>query len=459
MPDFETPSFESNKPAKEKGELKVERTDFYIENPPRQPKQEIATYIESKGIEGIRVPRRYSLEEAIEVSHTSPVIFRTEHPDEYAGASGVGSSVVYGPEANLQSIEDVLGRLAIVNEEEVKEHYRPAREPKLSELTSGTAPVDDPIVDQKYSELSYSAWEVIPGINKTIYRDDVVPNKFHILSGWSKTDDSGEEASVSNYMQVVNGEIVFESGEKADPELTKANLGLIGMYVDITNLERFQTGHSSIMEFQQSSREEDRGQQYFLQIHRGRDGAQVDFELQEMPPGYHCIANVRGSTPPEGIQVEFLINTFNKDPRHPERCSYYRQDYLQTKQDPRKAKVVVTKTSLEMLAGNYAMSHFRTDVLTKPELVLFPDKKLPFSNRLYDFKFHEVSQEFEIRYLEENGRRVRMIDQVFNAHVISDGKKAYISEPQSVVFRFWDKAVDQYIDLKMDMDGNIINSD
>ena len=64
--------------------------DYYLQNPPQQPKREIAEYVESQGI---LVPRRFAnLQEAR--ASGLPLIARSEHPQDYAGASGIVESRV-----------------------------------------------------------------------------------------------------------------------------------------------------------------------------------------------------------------------------------------------------------------------------------------------------------------------------------------------------------------------------
>ena len=69
-----------------------EREDYFLQHPLKQPKAEIATYVESFGIP---VPKRYSTaEEAFTaVSGEGKIIVRSEHPLEYEGVSGMFESV------------------------------------------------------------------------------------------------------------------------------------------------------------------------------------------------------------------------------------------------------------------------------------------------------------------------------------------------------------------------------
>lgn len=64
------------------------RVDQFLENPPKHPKREIADYVEQNGI---LVPERFQgLEQALDyVKSGGEVIVRSEHPQEYNGASGL----------------------------------------------------------------------------------------------------------------------------------------------------------------------------------------------------------------------------------------------------------------------------------------------------------------------------------------------------------------------------------
>lgn len=63
----------------------IKSADFYLNNPPRQPKREVGDYVEANGI---LVPRRFvNLDQAL--SSGKPFIVRSEHPQEYAGVSGL----------------------------------------------------------------------------------------------------------------------------------------------------------------------------------------------------------------------------------------------------------------------------------------------------------------------------------------------------------------------------------
>src|SRR5688572_21954529 len=75
--------------------------DYFLDNPPLQPKSEIADYVEACGI---LVPKRYvNLKEAL--ASNKPFIIRSEHPQDYAGASGVLESIDIGKDKIEEAVK------------------------------------------------------------------------------------------------------------------------------------------------------------------------------------------------------------------------------------------------------------------------------------------------------------------------------------------------------------------
>ena len=72
---------------------RIEAKDRFLENPPRQPKKEIADMLESRGI---LVPQRFEgLGDALEaVRQGREIVVRSEHPQEYVAAAGLLDSYV-----------------------------------------------------------------------------------------------------------------------------------------------------------------------------------------------------------------------------------------------------------------------------------------------------------------------------------------------------------------------------
>ncbi len=81
------------------------RSDWFLENPPQQPKREIALYVSSQGVQ---VPTLFEgIDEALESGRE--FIIRSEHPQEYQGMSGVLQS-------HLVSKEDLVFTKNLIDE-------------------------------------------------------------------------------------------------------------------------------------------------------------------------------------------------------------------------------------------------------------------------------------------------------------------------------------------------------
>ncbi len=426
---------------KNKAEQKP-KVDWFLNNPPVQPKLEIAGYIESANIDGLKIPQRYSFGDGYELSGEREIIFRTEHPDEYAGDSGVGDSYKYGPESRPDTLEELQEDLRNKNEKKIKNHYI-----QLDE---------DP--ESKFEQSSYSAWEYIPGVNKTVFRDDVISGKYHVFSSW--TDEEAKEknqfSSRGNYMQIENGEVIFEGGHGNSEELRLNNMRLAEFYEQINALEKFDNEHSPIMEFQESEISGET-EYYFLQTHRGRNRSERDFILEDERDGYILVNQVRGKTPPEGIHV-FFESYKIKIPEGVERRSSFNKDgYGHVPlRNMREIEVVLATKNLEKRTDDISISHYENNTIMKPKLVLFPEERINYGD-VIDIHDEETfdSLQFQKDYLKENGVRIRPIDFSYHAHVISDGRKAFISEPDYAVHRFHDRKNELLVEVKITKDKEV----
>ena len=258
-------------------------------------------------------------------------------------------------------------------------------------------------------------------------------------------------------MQIEEGKVIFKSGDDIDETHISNNIALTTIYNDICSLEKFSDTHSAIIEFQESTSTSDPGQHYFLQTHRGREQTSVNFEL-DIPEGYIEIKDVRGATGSAGIAVDMLLaSVLSRTPKELEpRSSYFGIDYLQRNQDPRKASVIITKTSLHSIASNHKYSHFNVDILTKPQLVLFPETKINLIPQLLTPEAEKAIYEYELNYLETEKGRLRLIDYSTNVHVISDGRKACMSMPCTLIVRFFDAATNTPVTLEVQPDGSSV---
>lgn len=320
-------------------------SDFWLENANlRQPKREVADYVESQGI---LVPRRFdSLEEAMfHVRDHGTILLRSEHPDEYDGPSDllgsyrVDSERITRGRVELAEIENALGRWNLDIDNEIPKWLRnPAsysnpkrpgfkapgssqvlgiilggldnRDPqivldRLSEFQKHSSPVNyysgvkGLTPDQLMADASFSFWEYKPGINLTVVADDAIDGQYHTFA---KSDRLYHTKGYEGYIGKENGELVRHHGRLKAKDWVLGELlsleqrgEIASLYETIRNLPRFASDHCPIIELQMDVV----GSLYFLQYHRSRDFSAAgdklnpsDFSPEE---GWVAADAVRGS--------------------------------------------------------------------------------------------------------------------------------------------------------------------
>lgn len=302
-------------------------TDFYLQNPPMQPKAEVADYVEQNGI---LVPRRFeSLREGRKA--VGNVLFRSEHPQDYAGISDLfnGKSIndeevqkckkdyeEYGDEGYScmgntegEKINAKIRKLisetnGMEGEEELREllFQEEIQNPKYYAELLGLD------LEDVKSGLSYSVWEKIDGFNRTICGDSNIKGRYHIYSKRVTKKDKPDTSFVDynyffNHTTYDNGKLT-QSGYDLTEDLEGGLEDLIRFYEQVRNLPNFDTNHCPILEVQTL----DDGTNYFLQYHRGRDFEESTFILdREKEVNEIEVEFVRGATNPEGIEVNSTI--------------------------------------------------------------------------------------------------------------------------------------------------------
>lgn len=230
--------------------------DYYLYNPPQQPKAEIADYVESQGV---RVPQRFKTFE-LALASGKDFILRSEHPDEYAGAAGLRKSHV------------------VTKERLEKDKVNPAR--LISALDPGA---------------SFSYWEYVPGFNRAVVADTAIEGRYHITTSWMGTD-----RPLQSYVQLEKGVVTRRDGADYPAD----DFGeLVEIYEKVRRLPRFDPNHCPIMEMQTREKKH-----YFLQYHRTRSVTPSTFTLTREPEADEVVAEfVRGATPPEGETLHFHV--------------------------------------------------------------------------------------------------------------------------------------------------------
>ena len=236
--------------------------DIYIANPELlhgQPKRTIADYVEQNGI---LVPRRFDTLSDARRSHKG-IFLRSEHEQEYNGVSGLLDSfelsrrMVDGDRKN----PIIFSPRGIQDLEEIKKDYfqylKDSRsEHPLDQFYRFTNTTKQDLINN----TSFSIWEYLDGIKRTIVADSAIPNKYHIT-----TNRFGD-----NW---IHNRTIFEKGKKPNqylnkltPELEEGLEEFIETYEEIRHLKNFDPNHCPIMEFMTIG-----NKNYFLQYHITRD--------------------------------------------------------------------------------------------------------------------------------------------------------------------------------------------
>lgn len=298
-----------------------EQKDRFLLNPPRQPKKEIADIIETHGI---LVPKRFSgLSDALEaIKSGKKIIVRSEHPHEYAGASGLMESYVLSAElisarknfcevngtnidwadffnhradynTRYETMAKIVGSIETTNQADFEHSLKMMNQERINhycELLSLDA-------NRFIKDASYSYWEKIDGINRSIIADSAVSGRYHIFS----KDNIGHY--FINYAVIDNGRLVLDKPVAMTDDLKAGIEKDLAFYENIRQVEIFDPQHCPIIEFQTFM-----GNNYFLQYHRTRNKEESHWLLnRELEEGEFEATFVRGATKPEGLTTDVVI--------------------------------------------------------------------------------------------------------------------------------------------------------
>ena len=297
--------------------------DVFLIERSLQPKRRIRSYIrENWG----NTPNDYrTLAEAM--ATCEPFILNSEHPQEYAGVSGLAESYVVNPleiielqrtksREELSQLPEIPSNLSYKEKEKIvfeillrigyvedKEIFQ-----ALFNLNNGNfknyAHKMNLELEDVMNEQSYSISKYIPGINHTVIWDADIPWKYYIVS------TRKEGGKTESLVLIIENWVISISSWWQENILLKSvkwiYLDLIKEYEWIRWLEKFDKKHFPIIEFQSSAD----NNIYSLQYHRCRDWSQVQ-ENFELNRGLECneIESVlfRWVTPPEWIIARTFI--------------------------------------------------------------------------------------------------------------------------------------------------------
>lgn len=387
-------------------------TDFYLQDRSRlngQPKRTIGDYAASKGI---LVPRRFeTFEEAIKFKGRA--LARSEHLQDYDGGSGIFESPAIGKNTNLWFQEDLFSKSTSESQAQpnfVKSYKTYCQFAGLSipEFTQG---------------LSFSFWERLPGINVSIVADSAIEGRYHIRANHTLT-----RKWRSGYTLFENGTPTPLGGIPSPGTFSRV-IGaqaerLTEFYENVKRLDHFDPNHCPIIEAQIYL-----GDIYFLQYHRCRDFAPVNFSVT--PPGgkrHAKISNIRGATPPDGLVLDTIVVQSLELAR-----TSFIDHSLKTEADlgefflpkmlrefmSRKWKLYLSQTEAWKVFGHLSCGHLGMSLMHKPQVSgLFEgDLSNDLMSRLFTYS--------EIEAMEEASREQKT-HQHAKLRVVSDGRNGYL---------------------------------
>lgn len=440
----------------DKEPLQITARDRFLTHPLAQPKLGIAAHIE-KTCPGIKVPRRFS-SYAEGLNECGTIFLRSEHPQEYAGVSGLFESFAFSQEditrwraehsidpsskdvdfsvyennqnnmlQALPTLEKILAHIGLVPDEDIvlwlRRFFRHKAEAYGEEL--GTKETPDEILEQ----LSFSAWEYIEGLNGSIVADTGVPGRYHIFLHGERNGNRFVTHTIVERGTVIKSEPHDIANVTTDAISTQS---FIDLYEQVRHAPGFDQTHSPIVEFQYT----DNGDIYFLQYHRAQDKIvfREPFTLGRAPEEGEIEASfVRGATDPEGVEIHvevrdrWLYRGHNQqttrdgaygaglDIAFSDSMSRLRTANLREMRTPKNFSV------------NLADGHNRKSLVFKPEVFIgLPEGALKDAgfdkfHRRYDQLLRDrgLSDEEAYEYMTETPIQVPM-------RVISDGNRAFV---------------------------------
>ena len=372
-------------------------TDYFIIHPPLQPKLEVANYVES---EGIAVPHRFkNLADAL--SSEKKFIIRSEHPQDYAGASdewiawNIRDHVFSQIDTVDQDIfEDNLKRLSF-------RHFG-QRYCKYTGISK----------EEFFSKISYSYWEYLGGENRTIIADNTVKDRYHIFS-------NAESSKKGGWLR--GGYVVIDPEGIKDYSIIRKNEGpinsnfqnIIDFYQKVRRLDKFAGNHCPIVEVQTVG-----DNCYFLQYHRGIDlSSAPSFTLDRVAEEGEAEAIwVRGATPENGTVVDTNVyyGGYSYDLREEDAALEYHCDVAFRELMIRQRKVqFIREDHLASIADEIVYHHLTVSQLFKPHISIVLTRKDVENLLLKDLGKPSID------FLPH--KKVR---------VISDGRRAFVSSAE-----------------------------
>ncbi|EKE30175.1 MAG: hypothetical protein ACD_2C00033G0016 [uncultured bacterium (gcode 4)] len=289
-------------------------TDYFISNPPLQPKFQVTEYVESCWIS---VPKRFKgIEEALESG--DDFIVRSEHPYEYAWIWWLLDSFCYN-ENTRDGIQRHIksGDIKLTPEEKInswwiernnKIFYKLLAQFQMwmigeQEFTDGMkltslkwikrfSNLTGTKIEDFMKDFSFSYWHFIEWYNRTIIADDSIRWRYHVITNW------GINKRYRNYTIFENWRVLPNEVSELEPALAMSLKEDIWFYEKVRNLPKFDWENCPIIEIQTAFD----WTNYFLQTHYWRKTNIWDFVLDREPEPWEIEAEfVRWATPREWL--------------------------------------------------------------------------------------------------------------------------------------------------------------
>jgi len=373
--------------------------DYYLQDPATlkgKPKRTIGDYVEQNGI---LVPRRFdSLAEAR--ASGLPVIARSEHPQEYAGCSGILKS------PDMQS--DEYSGVRTEEELKIKALSRPGHTPLRYEQFCKFSGYDE---DKFRQEVSFSFWELLGGYDRIVVADSAIPNRYHVT-----TSLGSEGEQFLNYAIVKNGSIVRQFVTPLTPALREGLPLLLRVYEEVRHLDRFDPKHCPIMEMQTVG-----DKNYFLQYHRGRDFELARFRLDRgLRKGEKEMAFVRGATQEGGMKCKVTVyyagqreKAFQLQDEDGSWDFHNNHVFPELRVRQRKVQMENLQVDLDWTMMKFALGHLQWSKLFKPQVSII--------NRFEDFSSEgEFGHDVYLRIQESGENSCMWLD------IVSDGRRSFV---------------------------------
>lgn len=398
------------------------RTDRFLAKTIAQPKREIGEYVKRNGI---LVPDIYgSLEDARKSG--KQLIVRSEHPQDYSGASGICESPwINNENGNLSWVSYTIES----NKHKLKDFPSPTSEDgilKALQLASWGVERHCKLlqIDESYfrKDLTFSLWEMLPGLNLKIFGDSTIEGRYHV------TADSSNP-SAHGYVQFDKGTTIFHSEWRTKDFFNDNRNKLIDLYETVCNMDKFDPNHRPIIEAQYSD-----GKFYFLQYHRARDFEPASFILDRPKKKNEIEAMfVRGATPtPEGIVCKVTLR-YGRGQRETGGKLPVEDGSFDNHYNPQLINIMAGRRRLQIGATSLlgkemtdiAVSHTQMSQVCKPQVFVVA-KESDFPQLAENKKLAKLFRSGGMLYI--NAVKKFAKDEIYqlDIHVASDGNKAYL---------------------------------